>query len=46
MTTSGSTSGLGVFPPRPNAIKELFSTPKVVIGVVHLPPLPGSPHYE
>lgn len=25
---------------------ELFGTPKVVIGVVHLPPLPGSPHYE
>ncbi|TDD71790.1 BtpA/SgcQ family protein [Actinomadura rubrisoli] len=37
---------LGVFPPRPNAIEALFGTPKVVIGVVHLPPLPGSPHYE
>jgi membrane complex biogenesis BtpA family protein len=36
---------LGVFPPKPNAIQQLFGTAKVVIGVVHLPPLPGSPHY-
>jgi membrane complex biogenesis BtpA family protein len=43
-----STGGraLGVFPPKPNAIEELFGTAKVVIGVVHLPPLPGSPHYR
>ncbi|GAA4104296.1 BtpA/SgcQ family protein [Actinomadura miaoliensis] len=38
--------GLGVFPPKPNAIKDLFGTPKALIGAVHLPPLPGSPHYE
>lgn len=37
---------LGVFPPKPNAVVELFGTAKVVIGVVHLPPLPGSPHYR
>jgi membrane complex biogenesis BtpA family protein len=37
---------LGVFPPKPNAVLELFGTAKVVIGVVHLPPLPGSPHYR
>ncbi|MBE1535684.1 BtpA/SgcQ family protein [Actinomadura algeriensis] len=43
---TGSERALGVFPPGPNAIEELFGTPKVVIGVVHLPPLPGSPHYE
>ncbi|MCP2252118.1 hypothetical protein LY13_000857 [Prauserella aidingensis] len=36
---------LGVFPPKPNALRELFGTDKVVIGVVHLPALPGSPHY-
>lgn len=36
---------LGVFPPKPNALHELFGTDKVVIGVVHLPALPGSPHY-
>lgn len=36
---------LGVFPPKANAIEELFGTAKVVIGVIHLPPLPGSPHY-
>ncbi|MGI5320768.1 BtpA/SgcQ family protein [Actinomadura nitritigenes] len=43
---TGSERALGVFPPRPNAVEELFGTPKVVIGAVHLPPLPGSPHYE
>jgi membrane complex biogenesis BtpA family protein len=37
---------LGVFPAKPNAVLELFGTAKVVIGVVHLPPLPGSPHYR
>ena len=37
---------LGVFPTKPNAVAELFGTDKVVIGVVHLPPLPGSPHYR
>lgn len=36
---------LGVFPPKPHALRELFGTDKVVIGVVHLPALPGSPHY-
>ncbi|GAA3987192.1 BtpA/SgcQ family protein [Actinomadura viridis] len=44
--TSGGGRGLGVFPPKPNAIKELFGTAKALIGAVHLPPLPGSPHYE
>ncbi|MGC4956777.1 BtpA/SgcQ family protein [Actinomadura citrea] len=43
---AGTKQGTGVYPPRPNALAELFGTPKVVIGVVHLPPLPGSPHYE
>ncbi|MCR3718912.1 MULTISPECIES: BtpA/SgcQ family protein [Prauserella salsuginis group] len=38
-------STLGVFPPKPHALRELFGTDKVVIGVVHLPALPGSPHY-
>ncbi|MGI5207641.1 BtpA/SgcQ family protein [Spirillospora sp. CA-108201] len=46
MEPAGSEQGTGVYPPRPNALVELFGTPKVVIGVVHLPPLPGSPHYE
>jgi membrane complex biogenesis BtpA family protein len=44
--TGTSGRGLGVFPPKPNAIRELFGTGKAVIGAVHLPPLPGSPHYE
>jgi uncharacterized protein len=45
--TGSATGGaaLGVFPPKPNAIERLFGTAKVVIGVIHLPPLPGSPHY-
>ncbi|WP_433472604.1 BtpA/SgcQ family protein [Spirillospora sp. CA-142024] len=43
---AGSDRAPGVFPSRPNALVELFGAPKVVIGVVHLPPLPGSPHYE
>jgi uncharacterized protein len=43
---SGHGGGLGVFPPKPNAIRELFGTGKALIGAVHLPPLPGSPHYE
>lgn len=37
---------LGVFPAKPNAVVELFGAAKVVVGVVHLPPLPGSPHYR
>jgi membrane complex biogenesis BtpA family protein len=45
-TVAEGERALGVFPPKPNAIEELFGTSKVVIGVVHLPPLPGSPHYE
>src|SRR5882757_10572360 len=49
MSTADASTGrraLGVFPPKPNAIEELFGTAKVVVGVVHLPPLPGSPHYR
>jgi uncharacterized protein len=37
---------MAVFPPKPNALEELFGVGKVVIGVVHLPALPGSPHYR
>jgi membrane complex biogenesis BtpA family protein len=37
---------VGVFPTKPNAVVELFGAAKVVVGVVHLPPLPGSPHYR
>ena len=29
--------------PRPNAIQEIFGRRRAVIGVVHLPPLPGAP---
>lgn len=36
----------GVLPPKPNALEELFTVPKPIIGVVHLAPLPGAPRYE
>jgi membrane complex biogenesis BtpA family protein len=36
---------LGVFPPKTSALRELFANDRVLIGAVHLPPLPGSPHY-
>ncbi|MDX2006936.1 MAG: BtpA/SgcQ family protein [Meiothermus sp.] len=35
-----------VFPPKPNALNELFGVPKPVIGMLHLPPLPGAPRYQ
>jgi membrane complex biogenesis BtpA family protein len=35
-----------VLPPKPNALGALFPTTKPVIGVVHLPPLPGAPRYD
>lgn len=35
-----------VFRPKPHAIEALFGRRKAVIGVIHLPPLPGSPGYD
>jgi membrane complex biogenesis BtpA family protein len=35
-----------VYRPKPNAIKALFGRTQVVIGVIHLPALPGSPAYD
>ncbi|WP_406141223.1 BtpA/SgcQ family protein [Streptomyces sp. NBC_01089] len=37
---------LGVFPPKESALESIFGTDRAVIGVVHCPPLPGSPHYR
>jgi membrane complex biogenesis BtpA family protein len=34
-----------VLPPKPHALRDLFTEEKPVIGVVHLPPLPGAPRY-
>lgn len=34
-----------VQPPKENALSELFSVAKPLIGVIHLPPLPGAPRY-
>lgn len=36
----------GVFPLKPSALEDLFGTPRVLIGVVHSLPLPGSPRYK
>lgn len=42
----GTSDKLGVFPAKPSALGEIFGTPRVLIGVVHSLPLPGSPHYK
>jgi uncharacterized protein len=36
----------GVHRDKPNAVRELFGTPKAIIGVIHSLALPGSPSYE
>jgi membrane complex biogenesis BtpA family protein len=36
---------LGVYPSKRSAMAELFAADRVLIGAVHLPPLPGSPQY-
>ncbi|MBV9910441.1 MAG: hypothetical protein JOY52_23040, partial [Hyphomicrobiales bacterium] len=35
-----------VLPPKPNALERLFPVPKPIIGVIHLPALPGAPRYD
>ena len=35
-----------IFPAKPNYIYEIFGTDNAVIGMIHLKPLPGSPHYQ
>lgn len=35
-----------VFPDKPDALKEIFKREKIVIGMIHCKPLPGSPYYE
>lgn len=37
---------MSVAPPKPDALTELFAVDRVVIGTVHLLPLPGSPQYD
>jgi membrane complex biogenesis BtpA family protein len=38
---------MGVFPPKENALRGIFgNAEKIVVGVVHSKPLPGSPHYR
>lgn len=35
-----------VLPPKPNVLEALFPVSKPIIGVIHLPPLPGAPRYN
>lgn len=35
-----------IFISKPNYIEEIFGTKKAVIGMIHLKPLPGAPHYQ
>lgn len=35
-----------VHPPRSSVLTRIFPEPKPIIGVVHLPPLPGAPQYR
>ncbi len=35
-----------VYRPKPHAIDAIFARRRVVIGVIHLPALPGAPHYD
>jgi predicted TIM-barrel enzyme len=35
-----------VFRTRPNPLEAIFGRRKVVIGVIHLRPLPGAPAYD
>lgn len=36
---------MGIFPQKENALKKIFVKNKPIIGMIHLKPLPGSPHY-
>ena len=35
-----------VLPPKSNALEKLFRARKPIIGVIHLPALPGAPRYD
>ncbi len=36
---------IGILPPKPNAILEIFGVSKAIIGMIHLKALPGAPHF-
>lgn len=36
----------GIFPRKGNVLTEIFPVKKPIIGMIHLKPLPGSPHYK
>jgi len=35
-----------LLPKKPDALSDIFDRPKPIIGVIHLPPLPGAPRYD
>lgn len=34
-----------ILPPKPNTLLEIFAVSKAIIGMLHLKPLPGAPHF-
>ncbi|HTK10514.1 MAG TPA: BtpA/SgcQ family protein [Ktedonobacteraceae bacterium] len=36
----------GIFPAKKNAVVDIFKTDKAIIGMIHLKPLPGAPHFQ
>jgi len=37
---------IGLLPPKPNALLEIFGVRKPIIGMIHLWPLPGAPRFK
>jgi len=45
-SAGGAVAKPQVLPPKANALEALFPVPKPIMGVIHLPPLPGAPRYD
>ncbi len=45
MSENISTNEIGIMPPKPNALLEIFGIRKPIIGMIHLLPLPGAPRF-
>jgi membrane complex biogenesis BtpA family protein len=41
----GTLTEIGVLPPKPDALDAIFRTPKPIVGMIHLLPLPGAPRF-
>ena len=38
-------SEIGVLPPKPPVLREMFGVAKPILGMIHLLPLPGAPRF-